>query len=459
MKSLSIKRKLMLWYAFVMIAIVGLAIAVLLITGDKLSRDSAKANLTVTTDRAVSDVRIIDGKLSIDDDVVYFSNNAYVVVCKNDGTELSGLAPKGFPDNTEFKPDVVRDVKGDNKSFYVYDRLLENKKVGKIWIRGMTSADFDKIAPAIARMRKIFLIALPLMLLLALIGGWYLATRAFAPLKEINSTAKKIHEGKDLSLRIGLDEGAEGDEIIRTAQVFDSMLDSIEQTFLAEKRFTDDASHELRTPTAVIMAQSEYALANLDKPEEVEHSLETILGQSKKMRTLIDRLLILARADHGRVVLNRQLTDIGLLAEASAAYYQEPAAEKHISITTEAEDNLMMWADEALIERSFENIISNAIRYGKDGGYIHITAKKEPAGIVITFEDNGVGISEENLDRIWDRFFRESEGRDTKGSGLGLPITKWIIEDAHKGKITVDSKKNEGSVFTIVLPLTEKEDN
>ena len=338
---------MMIWYAFVLIVIVILASAVLLITGNKLVRDNAKANLTVATDRALSNVRIISGKLNIDDDIEYYSNEVYIVIYKEDGMQLSGLEMDGFEEKVAFEADTIKEVGNDDSPVYVYDRLIENKKTGKIWVRGMTSADLEEISPGISKILKVFLITVPLLLVLALLGGWMITRRAFAPLKEINETAQKIYEGNDLSLRINADgiapgsddahdmvaaDGSGGDEIMQTAHLFNKMLDGIERNFESEKRFTNDASHELRTPTAVIRAQSEYALTCIDDPAEVEEALGVILKQSEKMSDLLDKLLMLARADRGVIVPEKELVDLGLLVESASAHLAGEAEKKNIAI-------------------------------------------------------------------------------------------------------------------------------
>lgn len=474
MRSLSIKKKMMLWYAFVLLVVVGLAALALLITGDKLVRDGAKANLKATTDRALNDVRIVKGKLNIADDIEYFSNGSYIVIYREDGTPLSGLEMNEFKKKVSFKADKVREVNQDSNSFYVYDRLIDNKKVGKIWIRGMTSADLDVISPAISRLTKIFLLALPVILIMALLGGWLITKKAFEPLAEINETAQRIYEGNDLSLRIGLAGSAEddkhdsnvrsygGDEILQTAATFDHMLDGIEKNFESEKRFTNDASHELRTPTAVIMSQSEYALKHTDDPDETREALETILGQSKKMSSLLDKLLMLARADRGVIKLSSDYIDLGLLLESSAAHLVQAAHERDISVETEVTEDVYMTGDMALMERALENVIGNAIKYGRQHGNVWVechTGETLSGKIaVITVRDDGIGMSREHLEHIWDRFYRIESAGDHEGMGLGLSLTKWIVTE-HGGTITAESTEGEGSTFTIRIPINDSEDD
>ena len=480
MTSLSIKKKMMIWYAFVLIVIVILASAVLLITGNKLVRDNAKANLTVATDRALSNVRIISGKLNIDDDIEYYSNEVYIVIYKEDGMQLSGLEMDGFEEKVAFEADTIREVGNDDSPVYVYDRLIENKKTGKIWVRGMTSADLEEISPGISKILKVFLITVPLLLVLALLGGWMITRRAFAPLKEINETAQKIYEGNDLSLRINADgiapgsddahdmvaaDGSGGDEIMQTAHLFNKMLDGIERNFESEKRFTNDASHELRTPTAVIRAQSEYALTCIDDPAEVEEALGVILKQSEKMSDLLDKLLMLARADRGVIVPEKELVDLGLLVESASAHLAGEAEKKNITIDVRAEEVTMM-GDVSLLERAVENLISNAIKYGKNGGHVAVSLETENAQgtahgtsggndermAVIKVADDGIGIQKEHIDHIWERFYRAQGAGDHESMGLGLSLTKWIVSE-HDGHISVQSSPGEGSTFTIVLPV------
>ena len=476
MKSVSIKKKMMLWYAFVLLVIVALATLTLLITGNKLVRDGAKANITTATDRAVKYVRVINGKLNIEDNIEYYSNGTHIVIYKDDGTQLSGLEMDDFNTKTAFKADTVREIEQDEGTFYVYDRLIENKKVGKIWVRGMAYADLEVISPAISRLVKIFLLALPLLLIMALLGGWLITKRAFAPLKEINDTAKKIYEGNDLSLRIGLSDdpaNEKGDEIMQTAAVFDNMLDGIEKHFESEKRFTNDASHELRTPTSVIMTQSEDALKHTDDPKETGEALRTILGQSQKMSELLDKLLMLARADRGVIEMGSELIDLGLLTETSAAYYAQAAEKKNITIDVNVRDSIMMTGDTAFMERAIENLISNAVKYGREGGRVTIDVSLSEAGsdplgnndeektgkgqlAKILISDDGIGIPQEHLSHIWDRFYRVSGAGDHESMGLGLSLTQWIITE-HGGRITVESEEGKGSTFTILLPLDRRQ--
>ena len=233
------------------------------------------------------------------------------------------------------------------------------------------------------------------------------------------------------------------------------MFDKLQKSFENEVQFTSDVSHELRTPISVIMTQSEYGKDIEMTPEEAKHTLNIIFKESKKMSQLVSQLLTLVRIDKGHLKLNLENIDIGELLEISLETQQINANKKNINFITNIEENIFTFIDEIMILRAFNNIISNAIFYGKENGFVKISLKKENNKIFITFEDNGIGISKENLDKIWIRFFQADSSRTTDNSGLGLPMVKGIIE-AHNGNISVTSELGKGTTFSIILPFLEK---
>ncbi|MBR3166169.1 MAG: HAMP domain-containing histidine kinase [Lachnospiraceae bacterium] len=458
MKKLSIKNRMALWYAFSILAIILLTMALLLAVGDSLILDETEKNLMSLTDRAVRDVRITDGTLSIDEDITYYNDGAYVVICRDDGTVISGLLMEGFPPLTDFSENEIRKVPGDGRKYYTYDRLIENRKTGKIWVRGMTSAELSDMAPSAMKMLYGFLVALPVLFILAMAGGWMITRQAFAPLSKIIDTAESIRQGGDLSGRIGLGDIHDSDEIRRTAAVFDEMLDQIENDFENEKRFTNNASHELRTPVAVIKAQSEYALDNPDDPAEIRESLQEIKKQADSMSSLIEQLLRLSRADRGIEQLTKGPADISLIAEEAASRHLQYARTKNITIRTDAEEGCYMQCDAVFIGRMFDNLIDNAVKYGTEGGTVDIIVRKEDAGIAVKVADNGIGIAEKDLDHIWERFYRadrerrtDSAGEDARSMGLGLPMVKWIVRE-HGGTVKAVSALGKGTAFIIIFP-------
>ena len=484
MKRLSIKSRVALWYAFSFLLIILLVGALLLAAGDSLIIKERKSILTSVTDRALEDVRIIQGTLSIDNDIDYYSDGVYVVLCQDNGTLLSGLEPAGFPESTIFEADHIRKIKNEDSSFYVYDRLIENQKIGKIWVRGITSARLQDIAPSAIRMLTGFLVALPILFLIAMAGGWLLTRQAFYPLTRIIDTAEKIRQDGTLDQRIGLGNPEDSDEIKRTAAIFDEMMDQIEKDFEMEKQFTNDASHELRTPISVILAESEYLLQNLSNNSEMgsdplqgsdplplQESLLEIHSQAKQMSSLVSQLLAIARADRHIDQLKRELTDISLLAEEAADRYYTEAQRREIRLEVVAEECCYMDCDPVFMRQVFDNLIDNSLKYGKAGGKTILTVYQDQAGIHVIIEDDGIGMAAEELPRIWERFYRihpvctpdsanspmsvQSLAKEdqARSMGLGLPMVKWIVE-AHGGSISVDSEPGLGSSFHLLFPVS-----
>ena len=463
----SVRKRIFLLYTLSVLLLCGATAAFLFIAEDRLIIEEAKENLAALTDSAVGDISFEDGRIVTDEHMKWNIEGTYLIVCDADGEILAGQVPEGFENTPGFEPEKIRKVRCGKKTYHVYDEPLDAADGHAGWVRGIAPEDLKEISPMLYTMYRWFIPVIPMLIALTLLAGWYITRRAFAPLGRIVNTAASIHEESDLSLRIGIGSPDSDDEILRTAGVFDRMLERIQKSFVRERQFANNASHELRTPVAVIMSQSEYALAHPDDPELTRRSLEQILRQSRKMSTLISRLLFLARADSGRQQIQAAKMDISLCAEESAAMLAEAAAGKRISVSVEAEEGIYINGDETLISQMFTNLISNGIKYGKQGGWVKVRIKSDRLLVSIRIDDNGCGIGPEELEHIWERFYRgDGAGRDTAGAtendasnddstGLGLPITKWIVE-AHGGSIHVVSRRDEGTCFKISLPAYQE---
>lgn len=318
-------------------------------------------------------------------------------------------------------------------------------------MRGITS-----ITDAESSLRitvRFSLVLFPLMVALAAVLGYLFVRRAFRPVARLTATAREIYEKEDLSKRIGLT--GEKNEIYVMAETFDMMLDKLEASFEKEKRFTSDASHELRTPVTVILSQCDYLLEDRDLSEEERSAVEAIRRKARSMSKMISQLLFLSRADQGRQAVHKELLDLSLITEMAADEQEEMAAEKNISIVRDIGEGIEGYVDETLFIRLWMNLIGNAISYGKEGGWLKVSLKKEKNTVFGAVEDNGIGISQEQLPHIWERFYQADTsrtGKENTGSGLGLPMVKWIVE-THGGKISVRSTPGAGSRFAFYLPL------
>lgn len=452
-KRFSIKTRVTTWYVFFLVLLVSMVFFSLLYMSNRLIQNNTKSDLVTVVENSLRDVFIEGGKLEIDDDMVSYWDGIYVLIYQENNFIVTGELPEGITQEIPFVADQVRRIEDSEKTYYVYDHPISTADSDDVWIRGITRAGMAAADPGAAFMLKLFLICLPILILFAALGGYSITKRAFRPVSQITETARDIADRTDLSQRIGLDpKGYSKDEIYHLASIFDKMLNRLESSFEAEKQFSNDASHELRTPLSVIIAQCEYALKKANTLEEAQAALEVILGQSKKMSALISQLLTLARADQGTIKLQLEELCVSDLTCMAALEQENVAAHRGIEIQQEIDPDIMWQVDETMFLRLWMNLISNSIKYGKDGGFVRIVLRQENGQLLGKVVDDGIGISPEDLPKIWDRFYQANPSRnDENSAGLGLSMVKWIVS-AHGGRISVNSVLNEGSEFTFLLP-------
>jgi heavy metal sensor kinase len=307
-----------------------------------------------------------------------------------------------------------------------------------------------QIDQALAGLLHTLIIAVPLALALAAGGGIFLARRALKPVDKIAQTAQEIEEN-DLSRRINV---TTKDELGRLAATLNAMIGRLEKAFQRQKQFTSDASHELRTPLAVIEAESTLALQKERPSSDYRQSLESISQESRRMSSLIDQLLTLARADAGKEQWNFTEVNLNTLITDLSTDVEILCREKGLSFQLGQTQDLAMKGDEARLRELFMNLLDNAIRYTPAPGTVSVSLRREGQMAVVAITDTGVGIPAEDIPFIFERFYRvdKSRSRAEGGSGLGLAICRHIAE-AHGGRIEVESQVGAGSTFSVWLPL------
>lgn len=448
MRRLSIKMRITLWFTIVMTVTVAAAVAFLFYASRKEMRASAAYTLQDVLQEDFAQIDCEDGALLFDEDFKGAQGDVSVSVFSADGAFLYGKTPKGFAIDTPFADGQLRERVSYGTEWYVFDRMEALEGYGSLWLRAVVSA--DAIAQTYGSMLRKALLLLPALLLLSAVIGYLLTRRAMYPVRQITATAEQIGESRDLTRRIALGEGR--DEVYVLANTFDRMFDRLEEAFEKEKQFTSDASHELRTPTAVILSTCEYASAHAETLEQAQSAIGSIQAQAQKMSALISQLLMLSRADQGQEKLQWELLDLSELAELVSEQQQEAAAARGVVIHTRIEPHLLLRGDETLLMRLLINLLENAVKYGRDGGSVQLELMQDEESVIGVVRDNGRGIAPENLERIWGRFYQEDASRgEASGCGLGLSMAKWIVE-AHGGSIAAESRLGEGSVFTFVLP-------
>ena len=306
------------------------------------------------------------------------------------------------------------------------------------------------IAPQLADLRRTALMLSAVgagILLLGLAGGWWLASRAIRPIEDISSTAVKIAAG-DLSHRI--DIGETESELGQLAGVLNSTFARLDAAFTQQQQFTSDAAHELRTPVSVVLTQTQAALNRERSAAEYRETIESCQRAAQRMRRLIESLLELARLDAGQQPMKRARFDLAQTARDCVALISPLADERHVKIVCELPP-LDCIGDSERLGQVITNLLTNAITYNNENSEVRLNGERKNDCVILIVSDTGIGISAEDLPRVFDRFYRADTSRSSGNAGLGLAICKAIVE-AHGGTIEVSSELKKGTVFTVRLP-------
>ena len=444
MKFLSIKTRVTIYFTLMMVLVVVLVFGVILIAGRGVISDTAEGTLLDVVHDEIDDVEFDGGFLDLDE-LDFYRHNVYVQAYSADGEFLGGAGTNDFDGEEEFHNGEMRQVTIDGSPFLVYDLLVQTD-AGSVWLRGITSAENDFSAARVITI--LALILLPVLVVITAVVGWFIARHAFKPVRQITDTVDAINDGDDLTARIGLRRGR--DEIHRLAATFDRMFDRLERSFDSEKRFASDASHELRTPVAIILAECEYARQNAQTVDDYRESLEVVERQGRRMSTLINQLLNITRMDQGTQVISREDADFSELADVVADETVR-ASGKALEVEKDIAPGVHANVDVGLMSRLVQNLVENACKYTPEGGRVRVSLAAAEGRLTLTVADNGIGIAKRDLPHIWERFWQadSSRGVDT-GSGLGLAMVKQIA-DAHGGTLSVESEPGRGSTFTFCM--------
>lgn len=453
MKRMSLKWKVTLWYASMLLLLVMLLFGFLLSVSDRILRSESISALEDAVWDFIGEIEIKGDGWELDDDSRFYEGGIVFSLYDENGRLLAGSVPENFPVDTTLKAYAVQEFSRGSEKWTTYDAAVPYGNQRILWVRGTYGADVLSTMEQL--LLHLLLVGGPLLTMIAVFVGYSITRRALLPIEEIRKTAEEIGEGRDLSLRVSTERTS--GEVRQLADTFNRMFDRLEQTFEKERQFTSDASHELRTPAAVILSQAEYALLPDAEPEEMREGLEVIKKQAGRMSELLSRLLLLARADNGSAQLAKESLDISVAALNALEEVRIRAGQRHVELCSDLQPGLRVWADRESLTRVFLNLLENAIQYGREGGWVHLSVTEEDGFAVCRVEDNGIGIRPEYLDKIWNRFYRVDtvRGSEYGNSGLGLPIVKWIVEQ-HGGTVWAESHFSEGSCFTVRLPLEKK---
>lgn len=451
MSRLSIKVRVTLFYTVAMILLLALTLAFLFLASDYQLTGSSHRMLESAVKQAGNQVEFEEDYLQIDPEIDLYPDGVTLVLYGPEGTPLLGTPPAQFPADTPLVSDQFQEVSAGETRWQVYDLYIAYGASG-LWIRGIGSLSTGQ--SILRSIVTLSLVALPLFILLALAGGYAITRRAFRPVQEIVKAAEAISSGSDLTRRIGL-AGNEHDEIYALGHAFDEMFARLEESFNRERQFASDASHELRTPIAAILTQCEYALSLPEDNAEQRMCLERIQRQAKRMSTLVSQLLELTRADQQRAAIRKESFDLSELIEVVLEQMEPQAQARGIEFRTRLKPNLSFFGDPSLMMRLILNLVSNAIQYGRSGGFVLVSLTDDGRQAELRVEDNGIGIAPEHTPHIFERFYRADPSRSAQSgsSGLGLSMVAWIVK-AHGGTVGVSSTLGVGTTFTVILPLS-----
>lgn len=458
MVKMSIKTRVTLFYAAVLILITLLISTLFLVALNQENNNISQATLETAVKESFDNIISESDWLEVSSNFDFYVNDVSLVLYGPEGTLIMGNTPADFPKSLPLISDENKSTMTDQKAWKVYDLYKEYPNGTGIWVRGIyslqnSSASFDAVL-------RIMLIGLPIVLLFSLFLGYLVTRRAFLPISRIQKTAEEIAGNRDLSRRIAL-EGNTKDELYNLSRVFDKMFDQIEAAFNKEKQFASDVSHELRTPISVIISQAEYGLAECQTDDEYRSCLKTILNQGEKTAHLIGSLLEISRADNINAAMIKEPLNLADLCDIVIEELADKANERGVSLTTKMDRNIIINGDQTQLLRMVINLVSNAITHRQKEGIVMVELHRKSGRINLSVSDDGTGIAQEDLDKIFNRFYQINPARSSnlaENSGLGLPIVKMIAE-AHGGEVKVQSTLGSGSTFTVSFPDTFSPNN
>jgi heavy metal sensor kinase len=452
-QRLPIRRRLTLWYAGLLLCTLVVFAGGVYFGLSTVLYDNFAEQVRQDARLAQAGVSSANGTMSLDPATIasFQQHEQFLRVATADGTLLvdtsdpeDRLAAVQAPIDTSSDFHILR-IRGATFGIATVPIVLNGQTIGFVQV-GESRSDVDETLRLIGLG---FAVALPLLLLIAVAGGYGISGRALSPVDAITSMAAGI-QADDLGARLDLDLA--DDELGRLAQTFNAMLARIDIAFERQRQFTGDAAHELRTPLSLIRSQIDVTLSRQRSSDEYERALTGIRGDAERLTALVSTLLTLARADTGTLPVSLDQFNFAEIISQVLASYEPEAQQRRITLLDQS-DALWVRADEDLIVQVLVNLLDNGLAHTPEGGVVGVGAALERGRACLWVDDSGVGIAPGQLDHIFERFYRVDAGRARAqgGAGLGLAFCR-AIADAHGGTIEVTSNPGHGSRFDFCLP-------
>ncbi len=463
----SIRFRMALWYAALLVGALALFGAATYLGLERYLQKSLEESLTKQA-RSIGDVLLVNinqsGQDYVDNEITeHYSpeiNGRFIRVTRANGKQIyvSGLPKDGtfdpalvaaprFPLTREFTREMELP---DGHELLLHGLPYRARDGAQFLIE--VAAPYNQIESVLRGLLLTFALGLPLIVALAIGGGYLLMRRALHPVDEIRQKAAQI-TSRNLSERLPVVHT--GDELERLATDLNRMIARLEESFLQINRFSADASHELRTPLTVLQGELE-AIAQKGQglPDDVRDTIGSALEETQRLSKIVASLLAISRLEAGEARVQPVRLDFAELARTTTDQMKLLAEEKRISLTSDGSEPVEIQADPSRLKQVVVNLLDNAIKYTPEGGNVSISVMRRDDHAVLEVADSGLGISADDLPHVFERFYRADKARSRQmgGTGLGLSIVRSICL-AHGGQITVNSTEGRGSLFRVELPL------
>ncbi|HEY7448932.1 MAG TPA: ATP-binding protein [Vicinamibacterales bacterium] len=463
-RSHSVRVRLTLWYLAAMVVVLGVYVfAVYVFVNRSLSESFDQQLRQDFVWTAASLYQTSDGTFMLNEPerLLPEEDLPWVQVWSGDGSQLlfrnSEALRQPMPVTTSLAEEGIVSIPTDTFPMRILTRrgdfLTQRGAISNARIIIQVARSEERMRAQLSDLAIILLFGLPVAVAVAGLGGYFLARRALDPIERMTEHARTM-TAERLSDRLPVDNPE--DEMGRLATVFNETLGRLEASFEQMRRFTADVSHELRTPLTAIRSVGEVGLRERRSEDDYRGIIGSMLEEVDRLSGLVDRLLVLSRAETGHAKLAVEAVDLRELAENVVAHLGVLAEEKQQSIHVDASGAPRCFGDRMMLRQALINLVDNAIKYSPVGGQISIRASESPAGAILDVSDNGPGIGSESPSLIFDRYYREhrTASGEVGGAGLGLSIAKWAVE-VNGGELSLERGNGTGCTFRMKLPATK----
>ena len=316
---------------------------------------------------------------------------------------------------------------------------------GNVLQVGRSTEETDDI---MERFQDVFLLTLLGIIVVGVAFGAFFTYRAFRPVRELTALTRNIVSTGKMDARVPI--GRTQDELQELAMLFNQMMERIDVLIRGMRESLDNVAHDLRTPMTRLRGKAEVAM-NANSESDYREALSDCLEESERVISMLNTLMDISEAESGAMKLNEESLDVHAVLEDMVDLYRYVADEKGIAIHMICPNNLHITADRNRIQQVIANLLDNAVKYTGANGIVNINASAANGSMILTIQDNGIGIADPDIGKVWDRLYRGDKSRSQRGLGLGLSFVRAIVQ-AHRGTVAVSSKPGQGSIFTVHLP-------